>query len=88
VFSSSLLEIIESEFIKQESADARISILKSCIKNLAGSDVELMRLRYEENLTLKTIGERIMKSTRATHYAIARIHNLLLLCVRRKMANE
>jgi len=88
VFSSSLLEIIESEFTKLESPDARISMLKSCMKGLTSPDVELMRLRYEENLTLKTIGERVMKSTRATHYAIARIHNLLLLCVRRKMANE
>ncbi|ARN56510.1 sigma-70 family RNA polymerase sigma factor [Sedimentisphaera salicampi] len=87
-FSSNLLELLEQDYCNAEPVDERTELLEVCLKELKTLDKDIIRLRYEDNLTLKSIGAKISKSTRATHYALARIHKLLMNCVRRKMAGQ
>ncbi|AQQ09317.1 RNA polymerase sigma factor [Sedimentisphaera cyanobacteriorum] len=87
-FSSDLLDLIEQDYCSREPVDEQSELLELCIKELKTQDRDIIRLRYEDNLTLKSIGAKISKSARAAHYALARIHKLLMNCVNRKKARN
>jgi RNA polymerase sigma-70 factor (ECF subfamily) len=68
--------------------DQRSSALKQCLGRLSERDSELIRLRYEEEQPIKQIAEQRGRSLQSVYKRLARIHTLLLNCVRQKLGRE
>lgn len=88
-FSESLVKELEEEVQRAiPEMDHRMGAMKRCMDKLAGADRYILKLRYEKDLTLENIGAHISKSTRATYYALVRIHRMLLQCIKQTLAEE
>ncbi len=88
-FSDTNAEVLEQEMERViPEMDRRMGAMKKCIDKLAQVDRRILKLRYEKDLTLENIGAHISKSTRATYYALVRIHRLLLQCIKQTLAEE
>ncbi len=87
--SEALAESLEQEVVRTlPEMDRRMGAMKQCIDKLAQMDRYILKLRYEKDLTLENIGAHISKSTRATYYALVRIHRNLLQCIKQTLAEE
>lgn len=69
-------------------ADSRIRMLHQCLKKLANPDKELIRLRYEEGLKVKTIANVSKRSEDGLYKALGRIHEAIMRCIKRGLALE
>ena len=68
--------------------DSRLAALENCVKKLSEADRKQLDLRYFQGLPVKQIAKRFDVSTRAIYKALLRIHNTLMRCVRRSLAEE
>ncbi len=68
--------------------DQRIQALQTCVHKLNERDAELIRLRYEEETAVKTIADQYGRSLQSVYKRIARIHAMLLRCVRQTLQQE
>lgn len=68
--------------------DKRLSALEGCVKKLREADRKLLNLRYFQGLLIKQIAKRFDVSTRAIYKTLSRIHDALMRCVRRSLAEE
>jgi RNA polymerase sigma-70 factor, ECF subfamily len=68
--------------------DRRSSALRRCLDKLNEQDLELIRLRYEEERPIKEIAEQRGRSLQSVYKRLARIHTLLLNCIRRTLGRE
>lgn len=66
--------------------DDRTAALNECIAKLNDRDQKIMRMRYEQGGSTRTVAERIDRSVDAVYKALNRIHHSLLICIRRTMA--
>lgn len=88
-FSPELVDSLEQEVVRViPEMDRRLGAMKKCIQKLNQVDRYILKLRYEKDLTLENIGAHISRSTRATYYALVRIHRLLLQCIKQTLAEE
>ncbi len=88
-FSDAALELLQKEseyFVEQ--IDSRMQALRECIRKLNQRDYELIRMRYEEEITVKTIAERVGRSIQSVYKRIAHIHDALVRCIRKTIAME
>lgn len=69
-------------------SDDRRDALKACLEKLSVRDRELIRLRYQPGATTRDVSERVGRSLKAVYKALNRIHEQLLLCVRRGLAER
>ena len=87
--SKAIINSIHNEVTRKlQDIDYHLDLLKKCAQKLDTVDRHLLKLRYEKGYTLQKIGELVSKSTRATYYSLARIHKLLLGCIRRNLAEQ
>ncbi len=77
----------DSDKMIQELHD-RLVALKTCIEKLKENDRYLVQMRYEQDVTVKNIAERFGKSVQGIYQALSRIHEMLMRCVRRTLAEE
>lgn len=85
-FDDNLAQNIENKTIaKLKDYDPRIESLRECFKKLSGSNRQLMKLRYEEGLTIKLIATRLGKPLQGMYKYMARLHNALQECVEKTM---
>ena len=68
--------------------DRRSSALRQCLDKLNERDSLLIRLRYEEEIPIKEIARQSGHSLQGVYKRIARIHAMLLECVRRTLGRE
>ena len=68
--------------------DQRLLALQHCVDQLNERDSELIRLRYEEEVAVKTIASENGRSLQSVYKRIARIHAMLLRCVRQTLSRE
>ena len=68
--------------------DDRISALKICVKKLPEKDVKLMKMRYDQELSVSTIAGRFDISARMVYKWLSRTHDILLRCIRRTLAED
>jgi RNA polymerase sigma-70 factor (ECF subfamily) len=68
--------------------DRRSSALRQCLGKLNERDAELIRLRYEQETPIKEIAERSGRSLQSVYKRIARIHAVLVECIRRTLGGE
>jgi RNA polymerase sigma-70 factor, ECF subfamily len=68
--------------------DERRQALGECLKAIAGRNLELVRLRYEEALEPREIATRTGIAAGAVRVALARIRAALQACIERRVAAE
>ncbi len=68
--------------------ERRMQALRKCIRKLSKKDYDLVRMRYENELTIKTIAERLGRSVQSIYKRMARINDSLIRCIRRTLAME
>ena len=83
IFDERLAEMIE-EKVEQKLGVATdyFTALKSCAEKLSSRDAELLKMRYEEGMTCKNIGKIFGITHQGVSKAMARIHAILLRCIR------
>ncbi len=84
LFSENALELLQKDsdhFV--EKIDERVRALRNCVRKLNDKDYALIRMRYEREIKVKTIAEQLGHSVQSIYKRIARIHDMLLRCVRR-----
>jgi RNA polymerase sigma-70 factor (ECF subfamily) len=88
-FSQTALELLQQEsehFVEQ--IDSRMQALRKCIRKLSQRDYELIKMRYEDEIAVKTIAERLSRSIQSIYKRLALIHDALVRCIRRTLAKE
>ena len=83
------IKVIEAKsegFMKK--VDTRMDVLKQCVKKLPSRDRLLIRLRYEFEMPVKIIAERLGKNLKTIYKSMARIQDVLARCIRRTLVAE
>jgi RNA polymerase sigma-70 factor (ECF subfamily) len=80
------LQESSDNFIKH--IERRMQALRKCVRKLSNRDYELIQMRYENELSIKTIAERLGHSVQSIYKRMARINDSLIRCIRRTLAME
>jgi RNA polymerase sigma-70 factor (ECF subfamily) len=67
------------------SADARRDALEDCLAKLSDRERELVRLRYQPGATTREVADRLGRPLKSVYKTLNRVHEALLLCVRRSL---
>jgi len=88
-FSDELLaQLARNEFPGVEVFDRRRDALQHCLEILDKGDLELIRLRYESGDAVASVAEQLGRSAKTVYRSLARIHELLMNCIQRRLAAE
>ena len=68
--------------------ERRMQALRKCVRKLSNKDYELIQMRYEHELSIKTIAERLGRSVLSIYKRMARINDSLIRCIRRTLSME
>ena len=68
--------------------DVRSQALAQCIELLPPGDQQLLSARYSPGATTRLVSKRTNRSVDAVYRSLRRIHESLLYCVRRRLAEE
>lgn len=87
--NSNLLELVdvafeESQEEKERHAENRHA-LRKCVENLPEKSGNIIRMKYQKNLDMKSIGEKIGKSTDAIKMLVCRIRKSLRKCIETRL---
>lgn len=89
LLSQAAMDLLHEEsepFVEQ--SDSRTQALRKCLGKLDQRDYELICLRYRDEISVKSIAEQMGRSIKSVYKRIARIHDVLLRCVRRTLGPE
>jgi len=87
LFDQGLVDRIEADAVTMVGQiNHRLEALRYCRKKLCASEDRLLKMRYEQELPVRRIGEELGRSVQSIYRALARIHEMLLRCVRLRMA--
>ncbi len=82
VFDEALLnEISDCYHRKMDEMKVRVSALQECLKKLNPRDKKLVEIRYEQNMKITDLAEKIDRPVQGIYKAMARIHAVLHRCV-------
>lgn len=85
-------EILEDVAARAEPISAKnddyAQALRDCLAKLKVTDLQLIKVRYEQGNTIKEVAEQVGRPVHGLYKAMARIHDVLLLCIRRTLAKE
>lgn len=70
----------------EDESVERARALRICMERLPPRSRELLRLRYDQGLKLKEMGERLSRSLDAVHKMLSRIRAALRRCVDEELA--
>ena len=87
-FNVELLDIIEQKSGADENQLLYLDILQRCVQKMADQDRKLITMKYELNITTKEVARRIGRNVHNLYKTMARIHDMLMRCVRRTLAEE
>jgi RNA polymerase sigma-70 factor (ECF subfamily) len=76
------------QFDEADYFEARHGALSVCIENLRPRDKELIRRRYEENVSVHDLANYIGRSADAVYKSLNRIRTSLLACIERTLKRE
>jgi RNA polymerase sigma-70 factor, ECF subfamily len=89
VFSDEILELISDAHLSDSvSADSRLAALQGCLDKLEPAQGELIRDRYVEKLSVKTLASRLGSSANQLSVRLFRIRHALAKCVETTLALE
>ena len=87
--SNETVRILEKEAQSQvDKEDDRIEAIKDCVIKLSSNDYNIVKLRYELNEKVKNIAARYGCSVQSVYNNLTRIHEALMLCIKRHMRQE
>ena len=81
-----LLEKQSNEML--EKMDDRLDALKGCIKNLSSKESNLLKMRYEQDLSFRKIASSVGLTSTSVFKAISQVHCKLMRCVKRTLFVE
>jgi RNA polymerase sigma-70 factor (ECF subfamily) len=79
-----LLQEKSGEFL--DRIDDRLHILKECVGKLPEREFALLKQRYGQELPIQHIATNLHVSVRAIYKSLSHVHNILIRCVRRSLA--
>jgi RNA polymerase sigma-70 factor (ECF subfamily) len=86
IFSEELVSLLAHERdSRQESLDARLQVLDTCLKELPPADRELIHHRYVLNSSIDALLGRFKTSRRTLFRNLDRIRRTLFTCINRKL---
>lgn len=86
-FCDETLELLaEKSAHKTQNIDERLPILQSCLQKLQTNELSLIQMRYEPGSTTKAVSLQTGKEPHVLYRLLNKIHNKLLLCIRRTLA--
>lgn len=88
-FSQAAFQSLQNKsdhFVK--NIERRMQALRKCVRKLSKRDYELIQMRYENELSIKIIAERLGRSVQSIYKRMARINDSLIRCIRRMLAME
>ena len=86
-FSSEAMEnISESAAEVFDAYDDRTEALQRCLKKLPEDAAGIMKLRYQQNLTIREVAEQFGKSIHSIYKQVSKIHFLLQRCIERNLS--
>ena len=81
-----ILDRISTESIKASKyANERKAALTGCMSKLPGTDLELIKLRFHESLSVQEIARQSSQSAHTLYKRISRIYVLLQNCIQRTL---
>lgn len=84
LFNEADMDQIQMEVISNiNSLDGESERLKKCLKKLPDKQKELLKCRYENEMSYRQIAKQFNISMQSVYRAIARIHTSLLKCIDR-----
>ncbi|QNN24118.1 sigma-70 family RNA polymerase sigma factor [Planctomycetales bacterium ZRK34] len=87
VFNDALVNLIADRAQRfSETEDHRLTFLRACMQELGERERQMLTMRYGEDLRPRQIAERRKESLDAIYKILARTHQALLHCIRRKAA--
>jgi RNA polymerase sigma-70 factor (ECF subfamily) len=81
-------KLVAIQFDEADYFEARHDALAVCIENMRPRDKAMIRQRYDENLPVHELANRIGRSTDAVYKSLNRIRTSLLACIERTLKRE
>ncbi len=75
-----------SKLISQQ--DYRLDALKLCLGKLSDMSSQIIQMRYAKELSVQIIADHFNKSVPFIYKSISKVHQMLLGCVRNRLAGE
>lgn len=88
VFSEKLVNQLASRpAIHEEESEARLA-LRHCLNELSENSLELIRHRYNADLSIRLLAQKLGKNQSAVKVSLHRIRRSLLGCIKRQLASQ
>jgi RNA polymerase sigma-70 factor (ECF subfamily) len=88
-FDGDLIDLIDAKAdTVLEETDHKIHALRKCLSGMNDRDRRLIYLRYEKGLTPKHLSQLIERPVQGLYKTLARIHKMLLRCIRQTLVLE
>ena len=82
-FSTDFINTVTKEVEKRQATlDEQSRLVSECLKKLRQKDRDLLLFRYSTRQTIKEVAKQICRPVGAVYKSLARIEEILLLCVR------
>ncbi len=88
-FSDALIEQLAPSAAKNAAErNDEVEAFEKCVSKLSERDRALIDLRYEPGATVRSVAERVGRSTKAVYNALARIRSWLLECMQQALSER
>ncbi len=90
VLDAALLDALEEPWRAGDAAapSATLDALRACLERLTPHARRVVELRYRENLSGRTLAEKLARPLNTIYVALARAHRALAGCVRMRLSQE
>lgn len=88
-FDEQMQQIIDADMKTVNSQfDNRIDALRKCLERLISDEIQILKMRYEQDLSFAKIADCLSISSTAAFKKISKIHSRLIQCIRQRVALE
>lgn len=88
VFSEQLIDqLANRDYETIDEAENRIA-LRHCLKQVSNSNLQLLRQRYEQGLSIASLAQRLGRTQSAVKVGLMRIRRALLKCIEKQLAEH
>ncbi|AQT68057.1 RNA polymerase sigma factor [Anaerohalosphaera lusitana] len=88
-FPADILEKMGAAAEKKSGQNEELlKTLRECVERLDERDRKLLQMRYEQGMAPKNLAEFLSKPVKGIYRSMSRIHNTLVMCIRRTLAAE
>ncbi|MCK4998392.1 MAG: sigma-70 family RNA polymerase sigma factor [Anaerohalosphaera sp.] len=87
MFDDTAIRNLVDESSVFDNDNDQIDALKKCTKKLPVHDQKLLEMRYLDNININQIAKKVNRSTSLLYRKMAKIHRILLMCIKRQLAN-